>query len=64
MTVSHPQYIAHDITHVKLIVAHTNDGITTGKSRIIISRRLYSYETNYRDSVRRCGQSLYGSGSH
>jgi hypothetical protein len=55
-----PGYIAD----VEFIIAHTYNWITTGKSRIIVSLGLYSYETNYRDSVRCCSESLHSASSH
>jgi hypothetical protein len=55
-----PGYIAN----VEFIIAHTYNWITTGKSRIIVSLGLYSYETNYRDSVRRCSESIHSASSH
>lgn len=58
------QHITHNVTDVKLIVTRTHDWITTGKSRIIISRWLYSYETNYRDSVRCRSKPVHSSRSH
>lgn len=58
------QHITHHVTNVKFIVTRTHDWITTGKSRIIVSRWLYSYETNYRDSVRCRCKPVYSSSSH
>lgn len=57
------QHVSDHISSVKLILTHTHDGITDGKSRII-GLGLYSYETNYRDSVRGCSESLHSASPH
>lgn len=61
---SHSQHISDNIANVKFIIAHPCQFWIT-KSRIIVDRcRLYSYKTNYRDTLRCSSESIHGTGSY